>query len=120
VTATLDEVPDEPGAVPGAPCIEAIAKAVAARFGVSLRELRSATRRAAVVGPRHLAIYLARIHTGRSFAAIGAYFGGRDPATIRHACAMAEARLAADPALAARVNALLNPAAPGPGPRRPG
>jgi chromosomal replication initiator protein len=101
VDATLAEALDEPGAVAGRPTIEAVAKAVAGRFGVSLRELRSGTRRAAVVGPRHLAMHLARIHTGRSYAAIGTYFGRRDPATVRHACAMAEQRLAADPSLAA-------------------
>ena len=39
--------------------------------------------------------------TGSSFAAIGAYFGDRDPATVRHACRAAIGRLAADPALAA-------------------
>jgi chromosomal replication initiator protein len=87
--------------------LDAITKAVASHFRVSLRDLRSASRRAAVVAPRHLAIYLARVHTGQSFAALGAYFGGRDTKTIRHACAAAEKRLAADPALAAAVEAII-------------
>lgn len=87
--------------------LEAIARAIAGHFRVSLRDLRSASRRAAVVVPRHLAIYLARQHTGQSFAAIGAYFGGRDTKTVRHACNAAQKRLAADPALAAAVEALV-------------
>jgi chromosomal replication initiator protein len=90
----------------GAATVEGIARAVAAYFRIPLRELRSATRRAAVVGPRHLAMHLARRKTGRSFAAIGAYFGGRDPKTVRHACRAAEGRLAADPALAAAAEAI--------------
>jgi chromosomal replication initiator protein len=49
---------------------------------------------------------LARGLTDQSFLAIGGYFGDRDPATVRHACRAAEARLAADPALAAAVDAL--------------
>lgn len=80
--------------------IDQIARAVAARFGVSLRDLRSTTRRKTVAEPRHLAMHLARNLTGLSFQAIGTYFGGRDSATVRHACKTAAARLAADPALA--------------------
>jgi chromosomal replication initiator protein len=59
------------------------------------------------VAPRHLAMHLSRILTGKSYQAIGTYFGGRDPATVRHACRAAAARLAADPALAAAATALL-------------
>ncbi len=95
--------------------VDAIARAVAARFGVRLSLLRGPSRRAAIVGARHLAIYLARERTGTSFAAIGAYFGGRDPATIRHACRAAADRIAEDPALAAVAAAIVadgGPSAP--------
>ena len=90
----------------GAATVEQVARAVAARFGVTLRDLRSPSRRQAVAGPRHLAMHLARALTGQSFAAVGAYFGGRDPATVRHACRAAAARVAADPALAAAAAAI--------------
>jgi chromosomal replication initiator protein len=83
--------------------VDAIAGSVAARFGVRLGVLRGPSRRASVVEARHLAMYLARTHTGSSFAVIGAYFGGRDPATVRHACQAAVVRMNADPALAAAV-----------------
>jgi chromosomal replication initiator protein len=86
--------------------VDAIARSVAARFGVRIRVLRGPSRRAAVAEARHLAMHLARTHTRSSFAAIGAYFGGRDPATVRHACRAAEARINADPALAAVVAAI--------------
>jgi len=88
------------------PTVDAIARAVAAAFGLRLREIRSPTRRAVVAEGRHLAMHLARLHTRASLRAIGDYFGGRDPATVRHACKAAEARLAADPALAAACSAL--------------
>jgi chromosomal replication initiator protein len=81
--------------------IDSIARSVAARFGLRLGVVRGPSRRASVVAARHLAIYLARTLTGSSFAAIGAYFGDRDPATVRHACRAAAERLSADPALAA-------------------
>jgi chromosomal replication initiator protein len=86
--------------------IEQIARAVAAQFGVRLRELRAHSRRRAAVEPRHLARYLARVTTDLSFGAIGAFFGGRDPATVRHACQTAARRLASDPGLAATVDTL--------------
>jgi chromosomal replication initiator protein len=95
------EALDEPGVTAAPVRIADVARAVASRFQVPLRDLRGPSRRAAVVQPRHLAIYLARQYTGLSIAAIGAYFGGRDTKTIRHAIQAAAARLDADPAQAA-------------------
>jgi chromosomal replication initiator protein len=87
----------------GGPTLDEIARAVAERFGLKVRDLRGATRRAVVTEGRHLAMYLARRQTSLSFKAIGVYFGGRDPATVRHACNAAEALINADPALFAAV-----------------
>lgn len=81
--------------------IDQVARAVAGRFSMRINDLRSSSRRAALIGPRHLAILLARRWTGLSFALIGQYFGGRDAATVRHACQMAANRLRTDPAMAA-------------------
>jgi len=86
--------------------VDAITRAVAARFGLRLSVLRGSSRRSSVVTARHLAMHLARTLTGSSFAAIGTYFGGRDPATVRHACRAAPLRLNADPTLAAAVATL--------------
>lgn len=98
---------DPAAAVAPAPVpIDEVARAVAARFGVTARALRSASRRKTLAEPRHLAMHLARDLTGLSFAAIGAYFGGRDPATVRHACRASASRLAADPALASAADSL--------------
>ncbi len=83
--------------------VEAVAEAVATRFHVRLSSLRGPSRRASIAPIRHLAMHIARSQTGASFATIGAYFGGRDPATVRHACKAAADRIAADPSLAAAV-----------------
>jgi chromosomal replication initiator protein len=95
--------------------IDAIARSVAERFGVRLNVLRGPSRRASVVIARHVAMYLGRTFTGSSFTAIGTYFGGRDSATVRHACKAAALRLNADPTLAAAVSSLepRGPRAPG-------
>jgi chromosomal replication initiator protein len=92
---------DTEGAAAGEVTVETIARAVAARFGVRVNDLRSASRRAALVEPRHIAMHLARTWTKLSFARIGDYFGKRDPKTVRHACQAAEEKLRADPSLAA-------------------
>ena len=91
----------------GRAILDRIAREVAARFGVP--GPRPPLRLPSTGGgrlPRHLAILLARQRTGLSYAALGAYFGRRDPKTIRHACEAAASRIAADPALAAAVAAL--------------
>jgi chromosomal replication initiator protein len=88
------------------PSLDEITRAVAERFGLKIRDLRGATRRAVVAEGRHLAMHLARLHTPLSFRAIGVYFGGRDPATVRHACTVAAERIAADPALLAACEGL--------------
>jgi len=89
-----------------APSLDAIARAVASRFGVRLRDLRGEARQPQYVEPRHLAMHLARLYTPLSFVAIGAYFGGRDSATVRHACKAAQTRLASDPALHSTAQAI--------------
>jgi chromosomal replication initiator protein len=85
------------------------ARSVARVFRVTLRDLRSASRSSGVVEARHFAMYLARQQTEASFATIGAYFGGRDPATVRHACRAAAARLEARPDLVAAMLKLQKP-----------
>lgn len=102
-TETAAILDDETTLAASSITIDEVARAVAARFGVRLRELRGPSRRAAVAELRHLAMHLARLHTGSSFAVIGTYFGKRDPATVRHACKVAAERLKADPPLAAEV-----------------
>ncbi len=87
--------------------IDGIARSVAERLGVRLSVLRGPSRHSSVVVARHLAMHLARMATGASFAAIGEYFGGRDPATVRHACRASAGRIAEDPAMAAVAAALV-------------
>jgi chromosomal replication initiator protein len=106
VTALLEDEEGEAASGGVTVTIAQVARAVAEQFRVRLGDLRGTTRRQTIMAPRHVAIYLARGLTGQSYQAIGTYFGRRDPATVRHACRAAAARLTADPALAATVGAL--------------
>ena len=86
--------------------INAIAQDVADRLGIRLNVLRGPNRQASVVMARHVAMHLARTWAGYSFGAIGTYFSGRDPTSVRYACRMATMRLDTDPVLAATLASL--------------
>jgi chromosomal replication initiator protein len=78
------------------PTVDDVKRTVAERFSVSTEELISPTRTVRVAWPRQLAIHLARELTGASLQAIGEAFGGRNHATVLHACKRVSERLADD------------------------
>jgi chromosomal replication initiator protein len=51
-------------------------------FGIESVDLKSARRARSVCEPRMLAMYLARRHTRAAYSEIGAFFGGRNHATV--------------------------------------
>jgi chromosomal replication initiator protein len=82
---------------PRVPSIGEIAAAAAEFFQLTLADLRSSSRRRAMVTARGVAVFLARRLAHRSFQEIGDYFGGRDHTTILHAYRKTEDLLRADP-----------------------
>jgi chromosomal replication initiator protein len=78
------------------PTIAVIQMTVADRFGLTVEQLVSSSRAAKVNWPRQLAIQLARDLTGASLLAIGREFGGRNHATVLHACKRVSDRLKTD------------------------
>ena len=73
-----------------------IQDAVASFYEVSLPELMSSSRTARIAWPRQVAIYLTREMTGDPLQTIGHAFGGRNHATILHACKRVSQRAGAD------------------------
>ena len=76
-----------------------IAKATARHFGLTAAALKSAGRQRGLAQARGVGLYLARQLTGHSLATIGLFFGGRDRATVQHACRRTERLLQSDRAL---------------------
>jgi len=76
--------------------INAIQDAVATYYGVTSSELRSQSRAARVSWPRQVAIHLSRELTDASLQRIGEAFGGRNHATVVHACKRVEKRAGND------------------------
>jgi chromosomal replication initiator protein len=92
--AVLDEI--HPRAEPAPTSIADIQEVVARHYGVTVAELKSANRAARLSWPRHLAIHLARELTGTALQSIGEAFGGRNHATVLHACKRVEERVGND------------------------
>ena len=76
--------------------IEDIQKLVASHYSVSRADILSSRRTAAVVKPRQVAMFLAKMLTLRSLPEIGRRFGGRDHTTVLHAVRKIEALLQID------------------------
>lgn len=75
-----------------------ITVATARHFGLKMADLKSPSRRQAVVAARGIAIYLARLLTPHSLEQIGTYFGGRDHTTVLHGQRRTEKLMKRDPA----------------------
>jgi chromosomal replication initiator protein len=78
------------------PSIDDVQEAVAAHFGLTTKELTSASRVSRLAWPRQVAIHLARDLTGASLPTIGKAFGGRNHATVLHACKRVSERMKND------------------------
>ncbi|MGI8863502.1 MAG: chromosomal replication initiator protein DnaA [Solirubrobacteraceae bacterium] len=85
-----------PGPRTRPPSIAEVQQAVATHFGLTTEELVSASRVSRLAWPRQVAIHLARDLTGASLPAIGKAFGGRNHATVLHACKRVSERLKND------------------------
>jgi chromosomal replication initiator protein len=90
----------------GAPSLEDIQFTVAGHFGLTVQELVSVSRTARVTWPRQVALHLARELSDASLQAIGEAFGGRNHATVLHACKRVSERLRDDQHVAAELSEL--------------
>ncbi|MCK6501981.1 chromosomal replication initiator protein DnaA [Myxococcota bacterium] len=87
------------GILPEAPTAlnaDEIIQTVSSFYGLKVGDVKGTRRLKQVVRPRHVAMYLVRTHTELSFPDIGRVFGGRDHATVQHACKKIRALLGKD------------------------
>jgi chromosomal replication initiator protein len=70
--------------------IDEIQRAVCEYYRIDRSEMSSKRRARAVVRPRQVAMYLAKVMTPRSYPEIGRKFGGRDHSTVIHAVRLVE------------------------------
>jgi chromosomal replication initiator protein len=70
--------------------IDEIQRTVCEYYRIDRSEMSSKRRARAVVRPRQVAMYLAKMMTPRSYPEIGRKFGGRDHSTVIHAVRLVE------------------------------
>jgi len=66
--------------------IDKVEKAVCQYFNLTIDDINSPSRKRAIVQARQIAMYLSRNLTESSLSSIGEQIGGKDHATVLHAC----------------------------------
>jgi len=86
--------------------VEEIQQIVCKHFSVTKADLLSSCRARTLVRPRQIAMYIAKVVTGRSLPEIGRRFGNRDHTTVLHAVRKIEDMVTKDNVLAQEVELL--------------
>ncbi len=86
--------------------VEEIQQVICKHFSVTKADLLSACRARTLVRPRQIAMYIAKVVTGRSLPEIGRRFGNRDHTTVLHAVRKIEAMVKSDQTMAQEVELL--------------
>lgn len=88
---------------PATVTVPGIIEAVARFHNLRSADITGNKRTRTLTNPRHIAMYLARVHTTLSFPELGREFGGRDHSTIQHGYRKVKKQLGGDPDLAYKV-----------------
>lgn len=87
----------------GAPSIREIRQVVGDFYGLTVHDMTSVRRKARLVRGRHVAMYMARVLTNRSYPEIGRLFGDIDHTSVMFAVKKIEKLLDADPDIAREI-----------------
>ncbi|MCX7913179.1 MAG: chromosomal replication initiator protein DnaA [Thermodesulfovibrionales bacterium] len=85
-TILKELIPDEEKPI----TVELIQKAVCEYFGLKIQDMKSKRRTKDLANARQIAMYLSRNYTKLSLTEIGEFFGGKEHATVIHACKQIE------------------------------
>ena len=77
-------VPEQNNEEEGSQNVAKVKKVVANYYNITVTDLASTTRKAEILFPRQIAIYLIRILYNIPLQKIGDFFGGKDHTTISH------------------------------------
>jgi chromosomal replication initiator protein len=103
-TEVMDVMYPVSGSVSGSMSIDEIQVAVARHYALTVQELVSPSRAVRIAWPRQVAIHLTRQLSTASLQAIGGAFGGRNHATVLHACKRVSERMRNDQQVAQEIS----------------
>jgi chromosomal replication initiator protein len=83
--------------------VPAIIEAVARFHSIRSADITGTKRTRTLTRPRHIAMYMARVHTKLSFPELGREFGGRDHSTVQHGYRKVTREKKNDPDLAYKI-----------------
>jgi len=86
--------------------LEVIQQIVGEFYDISVKAMTSKTRERRIARPRQVAMYLIKNHTEISLPKIGAAFGGKNHATVIHACKLVKRMIEKDVKMLQEVKAL--------------
>jgi chromosomal replication initiator protein len=86
--------------------VDHVLKAVASYYGLKVADIKSGRRHKSLAGPRAVAMYLARTHTGESYPDLGRAFGGKHHTTIISAVEKVTKKLKTDAGLRGEIHAV--------------
>jgi len=87
----------------GAPSIREVRQVVGDYYGLTVHDMTSVRRKARLVRGRHVAMYMARVLTNRSYPEIARLFGDIDHTSVMFAVKKIEKLLDADPDIAREI-----------------
>lgn len=86
--------------------VQSIKRFVCKEYDITINDIDSARRSPSLVIPRHIAMYLVKEFTKKSYPEIGRRFGGKDHTSVLHACRNIEKRMAQDQVFACEIAGL--------------
>jgi len=88
--------------------MDAVARAVAERFGLQPAQLKQKTNAHEISRPRQIAMYLCKELTGASLPEIGRHFGGKHHTTVLHAIRKVEELRRSDPEINRLIHSIVD------------
>lgn len=86
--------------------VPAIQKKTAENFAIDVAMMKAKKKTSQIALARQVAMFLCRKYTNLSLKSIGDAFGGRDHSTVIHACDLIAKKMADDPDLRIKINAI--------------
>ena len=88
--------------------IDQVQQLVSQKYNISVEDIKGKKRRANIVFPRQIAMYICSNNLGESFSKIGSEFGGKDHTTVMHSVNKIKSELKNNKYLSDEIESIIN------------